>query len=293
MLSLNFLEDLPVHPAEVTDWGEVWTTQINRYIASHGQMECLDFWKTPEQARGLWMFAQNYAALYNPIHELIIIKPGMKILDVGGGPGSLAIPFAVKGASVTVVEPSEGMVTILRENMKTHNVDAITPVMKRWELVENTDLTWPYDVVLASMSLGMPDIRAAIDKMCSVCKGIVCLLWFADTTPWEKILIDLWPLVHGTKYNRAPKGEVLLNVIMQMGILPNVTFREEHFIARYPDLEAFVQDYTRRLFIAEPKDVDIVREYCRSHSSIKDGQCIFPVQYKTIMIWWNVNGVNN
>nr|WP_319540646.1 methyltransferase domain-containing protein [uncultured Methanospirillum sp.] len=291
MSVINNLENLPIHPAETTDWAEVWTMQINRYIASHGEMECLDFWKTPEQARGLWQFAQTYSALYKPIHEHVKINPGTKVLDVGGGPGSLAIPFAEKGAVVTVVEPSDGMVTVLMENCSNHNLKTVTPVMKRWELVEESDLSGPYDLVIASMSLGMPDIRSAVDKMCSLSKGTVCLLWFLDTTPWEKILLDLWPMVHGQKYHRAPKGDVLLHVIMQMGILPNVRFYEEDFTAKYPNLDAFVNDYTRRLFVSEPGEIEKIREYCQSHSLIEGGQCVFPVHYKTILLWWNVNEV--
>ena len=83
---------------------------------------------------------------------------------VSAGPGTLAIPFAEKAAHVTAVEPAEGMCSVMQEKMAEFGVKNITIVQKRWEDVDVArDLEPPYDVVIASFSLGMQDIRAAID----------------------------------------------------------------------------------------------------------------------------------
>ena len=49
------------------------------------------------------------------------------------GPGTLAIPFARRVASVTAVEPAEGMVSVLKEKMVEEGVSDIDVVQKRWE----------------------------------------------------------------------------------------------------------------------------------------------------------------
>ena len=40
-----------------------------------------------------------------------------RVLDIGAGPGTLAIPFDQKVAHVTAVEPAECMCSVMREKM--------------------------------------------------------------------------------------------------------------------------------------------------------------------------------
>lgn len=45
------------------------------------------------------------------------------VLDIGAGPGTLAIPFVGKAAHVTAVEPTDGMVSVLKEKMTEFDVE--------------------------------------------------------------------------------------------------------------------------------------------------------------------------
>ena len=47
--------------------------------------------------------------------EAMQIPPGSTVLDIGTGPGTLAVPLALAGCDVTVVEPSAGMRAAMRE----------------------------------------------------------------------------------------------------------------------------------------------------------------------------------
>ena len=82
------------------------------------------------------------------------ISEGSRVLDIGAGPGTLAIPFTQKVAHVTTVEPAEGMCSVMREKMAEFGAKNISIVQKRWEDVDvEKDLQPPYDVVIASFSL--------------------------------------------------------------------------------------------------------------------------------------------
>ena len=50
------------------------------------------------------------------------IKPGDRILDIGGGPGRYSIYFAQKGCDVTLVDLSEGNIALAKEKAKEQNV---------------------------------------------------------------------------------------------------------------------------------------------------------------------------
>ncbi|MDU5734197.1 MAG: class I SAM-dependent methyltransferase [Veillonella sp.] len=52
-----------------------------------------------------------------------ILTPDSTLLDIGAGPGSFTIPFAQHIKSVTAIEPSKGMVAVLKENAKELGVE--------------------------------------------------------------------------------------------------------------------------------------------------------------------------
>lgn len=54
------------------------------------------------------------------------IRPGDKILDIGGGPGRYSIYYAQKGCDVTLVDLSDGNVALAREMAQKNNVSIRT-----------------------------------------------------------------------------------------------------------------------------------------------------------------------
>ena len=86
---------------------------------------------------------------------------------------------------VTAVEPSS-MARVLQENLEERGIENVECVQKRWEEVDlERDLKPPYDLVVASFSLGMTDIKGAIQKMMAVSSGRVYLAWFVGDTSWD------------------------------------------------------------------------------------------------------------
>ena len=48
---------------------------------------------------------------------ILDLRPGETVLDVGAGTGRLAVPVDRTAALVTALDPSEGMLAVLRERM--------------------------------------------------------------------------------------------------------------------------------------------------------------------------------
>jgi hypothetical protein len=167
------------------------------------------------------------------------------------------------------------------------SIQNLTIVQKRWEDVDiSLDLDGPFDIIVASYSLGMPDISAAIDKMQRVANGEIWLFWFAGTTPWESHMEYLWPKIHGDQYHRGPKADVLYNVLYEKGIYPHMTVQEMEYQKKYPSIDHAVSEMRQHLGcskIYEP----LIKSFIQDNF-INNGDSIVEKGMTTrVCMWWD------
>jgi len=259
------------------DWNEIWKQRQELHKSSKIADDPSHNWDRKENAE---RYDRNAKSEYDDRVKTTIaaldITPDSRVLDIGAGPGTLAIPLAPLVRQITAVEPGAGMVAILKDHAERQGIQNITCVQKHWEDVNlSKDLTAPYDIVIASLSLTMKDIREAIIKMdAATTSGSVHLFWFVDMPFWERMYADLWEPLHGTPYYSGPKADCLFGVLCQMGIYPDVkmlplakeyrfrsrvemlVFFRNRFGAKTPEQERMVDRYIAPL-IREPGD-DVV-----------------------------------
>jgi SAM-dependent methyltransferase len=259
------------------DWNEIWKQRQELHKSSKIADDPSHNWDRKENAE---RYDRNAKSEYDDRVKTTIaaldITPDSRVLDIGAGPGTLAIPLAPLVRQITAVEPGAGMVAILKDHAERQGIQNITCVQKHWEDVNlSKDLTAPYDIVIASLSLTMKDIREAIIKMdAATTSGSVHLFWFVDMPFWERMYADLWEPLHGTPYYSGPKADCLFGVLCQMGIYPDVkmlplakeyrfrsrvemlVFLWNRFGAKTPEQERMVDRYIAPL-IREPGD-DVV-----------------------------------
>ncbi|NMC09890.1 MAG: class I SAM-dependent methyltransferase [Methanothrix sp.] len=277
-------------PLKDIDWNEVWKSQMHRNRRSSPGRDCSRIWESRERALQFWnMCHQERNRIDKTIWETDTM-PQSRVLDIGAGPGTLAIPFAQKVAHVTAVEPAEGMSCVMREKMAEFGVQNITVVQKRWEDVDvNEDLQPPYDVVIASFSLGMPDIRSAIKKMVEASSKYVYLYHFAGETSWDRQWSELWPKLHGRAYQPAPKCDVLYNVLYQMGIYPHIrVFWLEHN-QRYTSLDEAQKELALQAQAETEEQKAIIRDYLAKIIRKEGDALVLPSSSLRVKMWWQKN----
>jgi precorrin-6B methylase 2 len=81
-----------------------------------------------------------------------MIDPGCRILDIGAGTGSVAVPLAALGCTVTALEPSAGMRDFLSAKLLSFGVESVKIVPERWEDF-SSDRHDEFDLVVACNSL--------------------------------------------------------------------------------------------------------------------------------------------
>ena len=276
-----------IDPQRDIDWNEVWMSQMKQSRESSPGRDCACIWSSRESALRFWIMCQKeQSRIQRTIWETDITEKS-RVLDIGAGPGTLAIPFAKKAAHVTAVEPADGMCTVMREKMAEFGLDNINIVQKRWEEVEvSCDLEPPYDVVVASFSLGMPDIRDAIEKMIQASSRYVYLYHFAGMSTWGNMWKQLWPRLHGRDYISGPMSDVLYNVLYQMGIYPNITtFRMKHD-QRYATLDEAVAELAPQAQAKTEEQKAVLREYLEKAMKWEDGAFVLSGSSIRVKIWW-------
>ena len=224
------------------DWTETWNNAIegSRWGQRAGMPE---FW----DERVDWfeeLVQQSDRA--GMIMERIEVEPDCRVLDIGAGPGTTAIPLAKIANSVTVVEPSNGMLARLKENVSKHNLANITCLNKKWEDVEignGKDIeAGGHDVVIASHSLVIKDIKDALVKINDAVKRNVYIFIVAGRRT-EKEGSSLWSLFNREKPALRPDYIYLYNILYQLGIYANVEIIDANHNMQFPDLDAAVLHY--------------------------------------------------
>ena len=215
------------------------------------------------------------------------IPDGSRVLDIGAGPGTYAIPLAKNGCNVTVVEPSPVMRELLETRMKTENIKTITVIPKRWEDVDRDELGATYDAVIASFSLTMMDMGGALGKMHAVSRGTVHLFWFLTEPIWAQVNGDLWPLLHGGSFPGEPTADWLWQILYEMGIYANI--QPEPYVSRssYANMDEAVEEFRQRLNCTTPAHEEILRNYLHAVLRREGEALLLGTGTRSAHIWWN------
>ncbi|EHQ36400.1 class I SAM-dependent methyltransferase [Methanoplanus limicola] len=275
---------------ENTDWNLVWKEKYEKNLLSRGKGDCAGIWDCKEKAKEFLDRSNKNPGRVREVVEFLNPDKDSRILDVGSGPGTLAVPLAKMAGHVTAVEPSPGMADVMAGYAAEEGVNNLNIVRKRWEdVVPGTDLMDSYDIVFASHSLGMPDIKESVEKMNAVSSGKVCLLWFAGITAWEQRMVDLWPQLHGREYCCGPKADVLFNLLCSMDIYPHAepwTFANNF---HYPDYDTAFDDLREQYGVSTAEQESVLARYLKSSLAEENGNLLFPGTTTGMKLWWETD----
>jgi ubiquinone/menaquinone biosynthesis C-methylase UbiE len=189
------------------------------------------------------------------------IDPSWSVLDIGAGPGTLALPLARRVRQVTAVEPSLAMVKRLEMHIAEEGISNIRILSKKWEDLSDEEVG-EHDLVIASYSLSFLDMREALLKMDRLAKRQVILFWFAGVPSWERIRVDLYPQIFGREHVCHPMSDVLYNLLYSLGIYADVqVLQGTAFPREYESLEEGISELQRALGLSDQEHDGAIREY--------------------------------
>ncbi|WP_318786101.1 class I SAM-dependent methyltransferase [Methanimicrococcus hacksteinii] len=213
--------------------------------------------------------------------------PGSTVLDIGAGPGTLAVPLAAAGCSVTIVEPAPPMHEALAEYKKLKEVSAdIQIIPKTWEDV-NLDEIGKFDYIVSSFAMSVPDLKEAFLKMDAAAEKEVHIFWFLTDPPWGRINEALWTKLYGEDYYGRPLANWIWNALYQAGIyadLEVLPLKDSHI---YETFEEALEEYLGRLGAKEDWQIQIAEEYLKQVFMEVPGKgFVLPEDGLYAHIWW-------
>lgn len=189
----------------------------------------------------------------DPIVNLVgeWLTPEKIVLDVGGGAGRYALPFALKAKYVTVVEPSPAMLEALGDAAKDAGIENVSKVAETWEKA----VVEPHDIAFcANVVYGVTEIEPFLRKLDEAAREIVAIVVFMEA-PLSQ-LSELWKAVHGDERINMPALPELLRVLWEMGIYPNVSMMPETPPRRMPNLDAALSLARHMLWVEQGSEQD-------------------------------------
>lgn len=228
-----------------------------------------------------WVLGRRVANLLQ--HEGLL-EPGYSVLDLGCGPGTMAIPLAEMGARVTALDSAPGMIAALNDEAGQRGLEGgIEARCQCWREVLPLPM---YDLVLAASfppALGTEGLQ----RMENLTRGHCALMLSSGGDPfsfrrqlWERVLQEPYP---SSEFHQT----CALNYLLASGRQPNL--RHLSWDQRYSQpLESVVEFYRQyfAIFGAHgPRLEETIRQVLTPW--IKEGVVEARGRVGIAVIWWS------
>jgi len=238
-------------PRDETDWNAEWA----RLSEQGGPVRDAAFWdrRAPDFRGG----AEDSPYIAGFLDHMAAL-PGESVLDVGCGTGALALPLARAGHPVTGVDFSRGMLDVLERRAADEGLSNVTTVRAAWTDDWRASGVPEADVVIASRSLAVRDLRAALEKLTSHARRRVCVTLPEDGLFFGQLLAHA---AVGRPVARRGDRPTAVGVLRQMGIEPEVKLLTHASADGHTTREAAFESLRSRVEPVDEREEEALQRY--------------------------------
>lgn len=213
------------------------------------------------------------------------LEPEWSVLDVGSGPGTLAIPLSSRVREVTAMDYSSAMLAELDKRAEGAGKKNIATIQASW-----TD-DWQamgiprHEIAIASRSLSVDDPKGALSKLNDWATKAVYIADRVGAGPFDP---DLFTAI-GRDFQPGPDYIFTVNILYTLGIHAHIDFITLDSKRTYTSREEALQSY--RWMVDDPTAAEEERliAYVDAHLS-RTGDNSWQLARQTppqwALIWW-------
>ncbi|TKB12213.1 class I SAM-dependent methyltransferase [Desulforhopalus sp. IMCC35007] len=207
------------------------------------------------------------------------------VLDIGAGPGTLAIPIAHQVQKVTAIDFSPGMLEILNQNAAQENIYNIETIQCAWEDDWQAKGITSHDIAIASRSVGVEDLESSLKKINAFAKKYVFISDRIGATPFEA---EAFRAI-GRPFDPGPDYIYTVNLLYKIGIYPNITVLRPNPVTLYGSIEEALASYRWMFQDLSTTEEQLLLEYVEQNiiKTSDNGISVrrnSPIQWA--LIWW-------
>jgi SAM-dependent methyltransferase len=267
---------------KVTDWAQLWRELVE--ATAEREKSCIA--KAERGARNLnrrWAKADSTRDF---IVAQLDANPGATLVDIGAGTGRWSMMLAHHARHVTAIDSSPLMIQAMQENLRAENIDNVRIVEGTWPQIQIE----PHDFSFCSHAMyASHDLPAFIRGMAQVTRRMCFLLMRATTS--DGIMAEAAMHLWGHPYD-SPNFQVGYNVLLQMGIFPNVMIADTGLWEPWtsPSLDAALVDIKRRMGLSQTNaHDDFLMDLLRRRLQFVDDKYVWTPSVRSVLVYWNID----
>lgn len=261
------------------DWNQLWkNARSQKGWASKGAKE----WDKKSDSFATRNINSPFASLLIPHLPL---EPTTTVLDIGSGPGTLALPIARQCGAVTAIDFSPRMLELLDRRAGEQEIDNISTVRCAWEDNWQEHGITPHDIAIAARSMGVEDLQGAIEKLNAYANRYVFIADRISPTPFDPAAFH----AVGRDFKSGPDYIYTLNMLYSMGIHANVSILELDRELHFGDLDQAMLSYSWMIKDLSADEEVRLRQHVRKTADFaENGSLVIrrdpPPRWA--LIWW-------